>query len=172
MDSYKPWHPRWPSGFAWCIVATLLSYANLVMSSTKDGDVDGSIKFIEWQDLYDKEKPFETFMRPPKDAIDQRTTNVVFHEKTIRFHDGRQIEGQFGLDTHAFQLYQYPTSFDQFWSQEAVEKAYLPEIEDVIKSVTEGVGEIKVFDWRVMPMYICVFLRVLTLKTGSRYQPF
>lgn len=113
-------------------------------------DAEGKISFIKWQELYEHEKPFQIFLDPPKDAEDQRTTNLVFEEKRILFHDVRGKEDTFNLDDHAFAFRKHNLTFDDFENIEAVEKEYLPEVEAIIRAEVGKADKIFIFDWRVV----------------------
>jgi len=118
-------------------------------SAPLKNDAEGNISFIKWQELYEHEKPFQTFLDPPRNAKDQRTTNLVFEEKKILFHDVRGEEDTFSLDDHAFAFRNHDLRFEDFENLEAVEQEYLPEVEAIIKAEVEGSDKVFIFDWRV-----------------------
>lgn len=121
-------------------------------------DVLGSVKFIKWQQLYEYEKPFQIFINPPKEAVDQRTTNLVYDDKNILIHDIRGKEKDFKLDEQGFAYCHYDLNFDNFEDFQAVEDFYLPEVERIIKMEVNGADKVFFFDWRVK-ITIIVFSR-------------
>jgi hypothetical protein len=111
--------------------------------------VAGRVKFIQWQELYEYEKPFQIFIDPPKGAKDQRTTNLIYEDRTINVVDIRGEESTYSLDDHGFTYRHHESTFDDFEKRDAVETEYLPEMERVLKSEVDGVDKVYFFDWRV-----------------------
>jgi hypothetical protein len=96
-----------------------------------------SLKFLKWQALYDTEKPFQIFINIPPDATDQRTTNLVYENVDLMAKDVRYIDFQTSLDKNGFNDRDY------------VDKYYLPEVEELLRSEVEDADRIFFFDWRV-----------------------
>jgi len=117
-------------------------------------DAVGSIKYLKWKSLYHHEKPFNIFLDPPKDAKDQRTTNLTYEDRETYFRDVRGHESSFSLDGNGFIFRRYSLTFDNFEDPKAVETEYLPEVERIIKQEVEGADKIFIFDWRVMKQCI------------------
>lgn len=112
-------------------------------------DVTATLKFLKWQSLYELEKPFQIFINIPPEASDQRTTNLVYEDVTLPIKDVRGLKSQPNLDENGFMYCQHRTEFKDFNSREAVDKFYLPEIEQLLRKETEGVDRVFFFDWRV-----------------------
>ena len=112
-------------------------------------DLEVSLSFLQWQDLYETEKPFQIFINIPEDAQDQRDTNLVFKRVPLTVHDVRGISPNFTLDTNGF-IYRHhtfkPTDFSH---RPSVEQTYLPQIEQLLKTEVDGADRIFFFDWRV-----------------------
>lgn len=121
---------------------------------TNPTDVTATLKFLKWQSLYDIEKPFQMFINIPPEASDQRTTNLVYEDVALPVKDVRNLKLQPTLDQNGFMYCQHHTEFKDFNSREAVDKAYLPEIEQLLRKEVEGVDCVFFFDWRVR----CLFL--------------
>jgi hypothetical protein len=119
------------------------------MSTQITKDVTAPVCFIVWQELYNKEKPFQLFISPPEDSKDQRTNNLVFAEHETTIHDIRGREGTFNLDNHGFQFCNKISRFVDFGNVKAVEQEYFPEIKHLIESEVKGADRIHFFDWRV-----------------------
>lgn len=112
---------------------------------------EANLLYLEWQDLYNREKPFQIFALVPEYALPNRsTTNLVFKEgNTEIIHDTRGMESQFTLDKQGFAFCRHTTQIKEFEQGEDVENIYLPEMEALIKREVEGVDQVYFFDWRV-----------------------
>jgi len=119
------------------------------MGQYKPKNSIASVKFIKWQQLYEREKPFQVFIDPPKDAKDHRTTNLVYEDRDVVFHDVRGQEKNFDLDNQGFAFCHHNLKFEDFENNEAVERDYLPEIERIIKAEVDGADKVFFFDWRL-----------------------
>ena len=111
--------------------------------------IRSSIKYIQWQRLYDNEKPFQIFIDIPKDTPDQRYTNLVFEDKETKFVNIRGRQQDFSLNDHGFAYRHHQFEFDDFEDRVKVEEFYLPQVEDFIKKEVEDVDKVFFFDWRV-----------------------
>ena len=114
-------------------------------------DEEANLLYLDWQDLYNTEKPFQIFSVVPDSNLPyQRTTNLVFKEGSAEIiRDVRGTESQFTLDKHAFAFRECPTKLQNFGSAEDVENIYLPEVEALLKRELEGLDQVYFFDWRV-----------------------
>ena len=109
-----------------------------------------SIKFLKWQTLYEKERPFQIFTDIPEAAADQRLTNLVYEDIKQTFHNIRGRETCFHLDDHGFTYRRHQIDFEDFESRKAVEAEYLPQIEKLFKKCVDEVDKVFIFDWRVI----------------------
>jgi hypothetical protein len=107
------------------------------------------LKFLKWQKLYEIEKPFQVFINIPPHVKDQRTTNLVYEDVQVDIKDARDHENSFNLDKQGFIYLKHTTNVQDFEQRAAVEEAYLPEIEQLIRSNMQGVDRVHFFDWRV-----------------------
>ena len=118
--------------------------------SSKTSSVVASLKFIEWQSLYEKEKPFQVFLNLPPDATDKRTTNLVFEDIFVEVTNVRSSEDNFSLDRNGFEYLVFPTQVKDFDARQTVEEYYLPEVESMLRQNLGSTDiEIFFFDWRV-----------------------
>jgi hypothetical protein len=109
-----------------------------------------SFLYFQWQDVFQKEKPFELFIDLPPDLPDPRRTNLVFEGAPEEFvEDTRGSEEKYSLDTHGFTFRKHKTTFDNWSDREAVEREHFPEIEQLLKDQVDGVDRVFFFDWRV-----------------------
>jgi hypothetical protein len=121
--------------------------------------VQAEFSYLEWQQLYDTEKPFELFVNLSADTSDHRRTNLVFkkHEPEI-MADVRGRQDVYQLDTHGFKFATHPTKVIDFSDVTNVEQDYFAETVELIKLEVEGADKVVIFDWMVsvicMPEYI------------------
>ena len=113
-------------------------------------DEEASFLYLDWQELYNTEKPFQIFSAIPEHAIDQRATNLVFKAgPPEHINDIRGNEASFSLDVHGFAVRKHVTSLQNFENVSEIESVYLREIEELLKSEVEDVDQVFLFDWRV-----------------------
>jgi hypothetical protein len=113
-------------------------------------DEYAAFEYLQWQPLYDEEKPYEIFLQIPEDLPNIRRTNLVFGkgEKQL-VEDVRGSEDHYKLNEHGFQILRAPTTFENFTSKDAVEAVYLPECIQLLKENVEDVDRVYFFNWRV-----------------------
>jgi hypothetical protein len=114
-------------------------------------DETASFHYIEWQDLYEKEKPFEILADLPDGFPDSRKTNIVLKENSPeRIKDVRGHEADFSLDDHGFAFRNIETSFLEYDKRRLVEAEFLPGVvEPFLREHVEGADRIVFFDWHV-----------------------
>lgn len=122
------------------------------MSPQTSQDVQASVQFLTWQDMYNREKPFNLFFDISPDAKDQRKTNLVFEDVDIQINDMRGSEESFDLDTHGFMVTQLPP-FAIRLENGPVEEFYLPAVEKLVKEKVEGADRVLIYDWRVRSIH-------------------
>jgi hypothetical protein len=77
-------------------------------------------------------------------------TNIEWESKVSEtLDDIRGREEDFTLDGQGFSFVSHQTSFLAWDDRRAVEEAYLPEVERLIRDNVDGVDEVQIFDWRV-----------------------
>ncbi|KAL9609701.1 MAG: hypothetical protein Q9167_005551 [Letrouitia subvulpina] len=112
-------------------------------------DVQASLSFLHWQDLYNLEKPFQIFINIPEDAEDQRDTNLVFKRVCLTIRDVRGLSTELSLDTNGFIYRQHTMRTTDCTDREDVEQSYLSEVEELLKREVEGADRVFFFDWRL-----------------------
>jgi len=114
-----------------------------------DQGLIATLKFLDWQELYETEKPFQIFINIPDEAEDKRTSNLVFEDVEVAVHDVRGREKDFDLDTNGFRFLKHSSILDDFHSKALIEDIYLPEVEALLRKEVEDVDKVFFFDWRV-----------------------
>lgn len=112
-------------------------------------NITTSLNFLQWQELYEEERPFQIFINIPEDAEDQRNTNLVFEKVGLTVQDVRGHSEDFSLDTNGFMYRQHSSKITSFRDRKFVSENYLPEIEALLKREVEGADQVFCFDWRV-----------------------
>ncbi len=126
------------------VFADLTLHTRMVAS-----EMEVTLKFLDWQELYSREKPFQIFIDIPEDATDQRSSNLVFKGIQVPLKDVRAMPDQFSLDANGFIFRKHKTDVRNFADGKTVETAYLPEVEAILRDEIEGVDKVFFFDWRV-----------------------
>jgi hypothetical protein len=114
-------------------------------------------------------------MNIPPEVPDQRTTNLVFSDHSIKIRDVRGSPQPASIDEKGFIFRKHQTklSTEGFLDRETVEKIYLPEIEELLKKELgeESVDRVFFFDWRVFHPYLRCFWvemkRVMLIETSQ-----
>lgn len=114
-----------------------------------DSTCTASLKFLQWQELYEIEKPFQIFINIPDDAEDKRTTNLVFEDVPVVINDVRGNQKTFTLNANGFQFLKHSFVLDHFDNKQSIEDIYLPEVEKLLRKEIEDVDKVFFFDWRV-----------------------
>src|SRR4051794_5288365 len=108
-----------------------------------------SLEFLQWQSLYEVERPFQIFINIPPNAEDQRSDNLVFHRVPVRLNDVRLNPNKPNIDECGFKYVRHESEFKDFRDRELVTSEYLPECEALLRAQLGDVDEIHFFDWRV-----------------------
>ena len=121
------------------------------------------LKFLKWLPLYVTEKPFQIFLNIPPEAKDQRTTNLVYEDVSLSVQDIRLLSSaeQLSLDDSGFMYCNHMTTMTDFSNREVVERTYLPEVEELLRTQIGDVERVFFFDWRVS-------LTIFHRRFGSR----
>jgi len=112
-------------------------------------EISPTLKFLQWQALYEVEKPFQIFINIPPHVKDQRTTNLVYEDVQVNVKDVRDLSTSLDLNEQGFEYLKHRTEVRNFEQRTVVEEQYLPEIEELIRSNVEDVDRVHFFDWRV-----------------------
>ena len=107
-------------------------------------------QYLQWQSLYDEEKPFQIFVALEGNDEKIRETNLVFGEgQTVQVEDIRGREHEFQLDSSGFMIRKLKVLAVDWNSVENIERIYLSEVERVLKQEIPNVERVFFFDWRV-----------------------
>jgi hypothetical protein len=117
-------------------------------------DITTTLKFLQWQELYKREKPFLCFVDIPEDAEDKRDNNLVFEDRETRITDIRPSKDQFTLDGNGLMMRNHRSSVSRS-DTETIKEIYLTEVEELVKQSIDGVDEVFIFDWRVCYLCFC-----------------
>jgi hypothetical protein len=121
-----------------------------MMEKSEPQDEGGKFNYLDWQDLYNTEKPFQIFSYLQDPNI--RYTNLVFKDNGFEtVHDARGHESDFTLDRNGFKFVKHQTGMKDFKSKEDIENIYLPEIKNLVKKHVDDVEIVHAYDWRVFP---------------------
>jgi len=104
---------------------------------------------LQWQSLYDRERPFQLLTQLPPGAEDQRTTNLVFDDVVVEVEDVRSAAFSPTLDGHGFMFRICPSVLPGFTDQKMVEEQYFLEVEKLIKANVVDAKQVYIFDWRL-----------------------
>lgn len=110
-------------------------------------DVNVRLQYLKDDPIYKKQKPLQI---TPNFLDTEKKTNVGLapgQPETI--HDVRGRMDQFSLDSHGFQYVHAPTSLTEWASQPKIAKAYLPDLEQLLKREVAGCDEIIFYDARI-----------------------
>jgi hypothetical protein len=127
----------------------------MAASSNKrnEAHTTGTFNYMKWNsELYETESPFQILIDIPKDAPDQRTTNVEFETgppETIT--DVRTTLDSWSIDQHGFQYSPMNTglSAQRFSDPDYVKEKYLPQCVSLIKKALPGAERVHFFGWRL-----------------------
>ncbi len=109
-----------------------------------------TLQYLEWQDLYNVEKPFEILMDIPETMPEVRRSNLKFKPVEGQVvHGIRGKEQEFDFDKHGFQFVEAPTTFTDFKNPVAVDTAYADECKQLLMKNLEGVDRVFFYNWRV-----------------------
>ncbi|KAB8360852.1 hypothetical protein FH972_024586 [Carpinus fangiana] len=107
-------------------------------------DEIAKLLFLDWQDLYQKEKPYQIIMSEQPGQVEFRDTNLVFKESPdILISDLRGREDDFSLDQHGFAIRKHASKTTSFTTIEEIETDYLPEVEQLLRREVTGVDRIR-----------------------------
>jgi hypothetical protein len=114
-------------------------------------DEIGVFTYIDWQDIYLSERPFQIFSALSDEQLPgQVSTNLIFKDAPPEVvHDVRGAEHQFSIAKHGFAFCKHELGQNKFLDAEQVERLYLPQMEALLHQKVEDVEEVYFFDWRI-----------------------
>ncbi|KAL7791168.1 putative 7 alpha-cephem-methoxylase [Trichoderma afarasin] len=104
------------------------------------------LNYIEWQDKFATEKPYEVISEAPAGFPRANFSCSLAAPETI--HDIRGREKLFNLQDHGFQIWKHDHTVDTF-DKASVEQNYLPSLDILLKDVLGPGTETYFFDWRI-----------------------
>lgn len=111
-------------------------------------DVETSTYYVNRDEKFKEEKPYELQYQPPGDFP---ATNVTWSKhENIRVTDVRGSERDFDIESHGFQICQMRTSLmdDEFDVPEKVETTFLAEVASCVKDSLQA-DRVLIFDYAV-----------------------
>jgi hypothetical protein len=117
------------------------------------GTITAELNFLQWQELYEKERPFQIFIPIPDGAQDKRDSNLVFRPVQLDIANVHNFLDKLTLDGNGFIFRKHYTDIVDFSDRAMVEKIYLPQMEALLARELEGVDRVFFFDWRVKLTY-------------------
>jgi hypothetical protein len=115
-------------------------------------------KYVEWQDLYKTERPYQILSALPEEDPDVRSSNLIFHDGPPQeVEDVRGQESKFSLDDHGFQYIPHSSGLSSadLKNEALVETRYFDECENILRDHLDDVSQVVFFDWRVsFPVYL------------------
>ncbi|KAL4938265.1 hypothetical protein BDV06DRAFT_201213 [Aspergillus oleicola] len=124
-------------------------------------DVEARLTYLQWQPDYTETRPYRVSQfvgrRKRKKKEPEKTTNLVFREadqpETIKDVRGLPAQPPISLDGNGFAYLQCPppalTEAYEYSDPWKIEKIFLPECEDILRSHVEGADEVIIFDWKI-----------------------
>jgi len=115
-------------------------------------DETASLTYVDWQNIYCTEKPYQIFSAvAASDLLGTTTTNLVFKDGPDEcIHDVRGSESAFSLDSQGFAFCQHKMREAGFEDSDHIETKYLPEMEALLRREVACVDKVYFFDWRVV----------------------
>jgi len=114
-------------------------------------DVFTTFSYLQWQDLYTTEKPYQILIDLPGGTEETQRTNLVFCDgPTEHVSDVTGRESSFTLDRSGFTFLKdaLPIRPSEFNSRTIVECLYLPACERIIRRALGDVDEVVFYNWR------------------------
>jgi hypothetical protein len=113
--------------------------------------VVANLSFLQWQELYKVEKPYEIYVDLPEGHPGVTQNNLLFERVKTIIKDVRGHEKSFKLETQGFQFAEFPTKLQDadLDNRHRVESIYLPEAEHLLRKEYPNASRIFIFDWRV-----------------------
>ncbi|KAK0732233.1 hypothetical protein B0H67DRAFT_474030 [Lasiosphaeris hirsuta] len=95
--------------------------------------VNASFEFLQWQDSYEQEKPYEVFL--PLSSFQNKIprSNLVFETRLVHVQDAYGQRESFELDTHSFQFVRHPTDLRDLKDRDVVNGEYVAEVEAFLR---------------------------------------
>ncbi|KAL4799556.1 hypothetical protein BDV19DRAFT_261094 [Aspergillus venezuelensis] len=123
-------------------------------------DVQARLTYLKWQPEYTETRAYKISQyigrRKQKKQGGEKTSNLVFREgepEMIKDVNGLKGDRPFSLDRNGFAYVRCPapvlTKAYEYSDPWKIQKIFLPECEDILKSHVEGADEVMIFDWKI-----------------------
>jgi len=122
------------------------------MPSAVINDVAATFSYLQWQDRYNAEKPYQILIDLPDGTEETQRTNLVFCDgPKEKVADVTGREASFTLDRNGFAFIKddLPIRSTEFADRTMVESVYLPACERIIRETLDDVDEVVFYNWRV-----------------------
>lgn len=107
------------------------------------------LRYLDWQERYKHEKPFQVFAEVPEGST-ERLTNLVFVQSPpISIRDLRGNEEHFSLDQNGFMIRRYEMPNVQMTTQQQMKENVIPCFDALVKREVKGADFVYCFDWGV-----------------------
>ena len=133
-------------------------------------DESAKLSYIQWQEKYLAEKPYQVFVPLPMGVPEENASNLVFdlgHEEVIR--DIRGSSTGFSLDEHGFTICSMDMSPHSFSEMEIIND-YIPKTCELMKEAVNA-DLVVPFDWRVCRAFLrhlVIFYILIYLDRSAR----
>ncbi|OIW28678.1 hypothetical protein CONLIGDRAFT_577319 [Coniochaeta ligniaria NRRL 30616] len=125
------------------------------------------LRYLQWDDKFLTEKPFQLYADIPADSPSSLRGNVSFEEgEPEKIHDVRGCDHEFTLDGQGFKFINLRTDFANWDDPRAVQNGYYQEMETVLQDNVEGADHVHIFEHRVNQVFPVTHL---DLGDASRY---
>lgn len=111
-------------------------------------DESVQLSYLQWQEKYHIEKPYQVFVPLPEGVPDEKASNLEFYlaEKEI-VRDIRGTDTNFTLDKHGFTIRTMDIS-PHLLSETEINNRYIPATCEFVKEIIKA-DRVIPFDWRV-----------------------
>jgi hypothetical protein len=112
---------------------------------------DALFEYLQWNGLYQTEKPYEIAIDDVENLLDGvPTTNLTFGPPSRHpLKDVRDQQHIFTLDTHGFAWLDHHTDVGTLHARNDIVNLYLPVTERLLRQQIEGADYVFIFDWKV-----------------------
>jgi hypothetical protein len=133
---------------------------------TPHGGFDkATFRYFDWKPEYEKVRPYEVlFDIDPKAGVPRCNFSFVPGSEPEEVTSIRGREQDFSLDKHGFAIGSHKTTFEDWFDREALQKRYIPELEQWLLTQLPDAERVVAYDWRV---HIFLYLYLFTYDSRS-----
>ncbi|KAJ9650774.1 hypothetical protein H2198_009929 [Neophaeococcomyces mojaviensis] len=104
--------------------------------------------YLDWQEFYHYEKPFQVFSAISNDS--SSTSNLRFKDGLPEIvHDVRGQEYEFNLNINGFAFSRHAFQAAWFTNASNIVNLYLPQMEQLLRQNIQDIDRVYFFDWRI-----------------------